>query len=64
MGRTGRPGLVRHGDAALDPRARVIPYGSAWSREGFQCRSQISGLTCTNPAGHGFFLSRERWRTF
>jgi hypothetical protein len=64
MGRRGRPYLVCHGDTAIDPRAPKVPYGSTWSREGFRCRSRASGLTCTNPAGHGFFLSRERWRIF
>jgi hypothetical protein len=45
--------------------ARVLGYGKTWSgRGGLSCRSAFAGMTCRNPRGHGFFLSRERWRTF
>lgn len=64
MRKTGRPSLTCHGDTALDPRARVLAYGTTWSRDGFTCRSQTIGLRCSNSSGHGFFLSRERWYTF
>jgi hypothetical protein len=64
MGKTGRAFPICAGDTVLDPRARVIRYGSAWTLDGFRCLSQTIGLRCTNTAGHGFFLSRERWQTF
>ncbi len=64
MRKTGRAFPICAGDTVLDPRARVLPYGSTWSLDGFRCLSQAIGLRCTNPAGHGFFLSRERWQTF
>jgi hypothetical protein len=51
------------GDTALDPRARVLAYGSRWSRGGFTCVSRTTGLTCRNRSGHGFLLSRARSRT-
>jgi hypothetical protein len=42
----------------------VLAYGATWRRRGFVCTSAFAGLTCRNTAGHGFFLSRERWRRF
>ena len=62
--RTGRAVLVCHGDTVIDPRSRVLAYGTGWARDGFSCSSQTTGLRCTNSAGHGFFLSRERWQRF
>jgi hypothetical protein len=44
--------------------ARVLGYGKTWSAGGFSCTSAITGLTCRNKSGHGFFLSREHWRAF
>jgi Family of unknown function (DUF6636) len=44
--------------------AQVLGYGRTWSGSGIRCTSAMAGLTCRNPSGHGFFLSRERWRTF
>jgi uncharacterized protein DUF6636 len=45
--------------------ASVLGYGKTWSgRAGLSCRSAFAGMTCRNSRGHGFFLSRERWRTF
>lgn len=66
LGRTICPG-DDEGDAGVfvfEPRARVLAYGKAWSDGGLRCTSAITGLTCRNKGGHGFFLSRERWRTF
>lgn len=42
----------------------TLAYGSTWHYDGFTCASNRNGLTCTNPHGNGFFLSRERWRVF
>jgi len=42
--------------------ARVLDYGTTWSGGGVRCTSAATGLTCRNRSGHGFFLSRERWR--
>jgi hypothetical protein len=44
--------------------APVLGYGKTWSGRGLSCRSALSGMTCRNRRGHGFFLSRTRWRTF
>lgn len=62
--RTGRPVLTCHGDTAIIPHSHVVAYGTTWKRGGFACASQTTGLTCRNLAGHGFFLSRQSWRTF
>ena len=47
-----------------EPRARVLGYGKTWSGGGLRCTSASVGLTCRNESGHGFFLSRENWRSF
>ncbi len=44
--------------------SRVLGYGKAWSGGGIRCTSAVAGLTCRNRTGHGFFLSRARWRAF
>jgi hypothetical protein len=44
--------------------ARVLAYGKTWRRAGISCRSAFTGMTCRNRSGHGFFLSRARWRRF
>ena len=60
LGRTGRATVTCHGDTAILPNARVLRYGTTWSRNGFTCSSRAAGLRCRNSIGHGFFLSRAR----
>jgi hypothetical protein len=64
MGARTKPLVSCAGDTVYNPKARVLAYGHRWSRDGFSCTSAAAGLTCRNPAGHGFFLSRQSWRTF
>jgi hypothetical protein len=64
IGQTGRTRLVCHGDTAIDPRSRVLGYGRTWQRGGLTCTSRTDGLTCSNRTGHGFLISRQRWRVF
>jgi len=64
MGSTGSSHVVCASDSAIDPTARVLRYGTSWSRGGLSCRSQPAGLRCTNRSRHGFFLSRARSRRF
>jgi hypothetical protein len=52
------------GPFAVEAKARVLGYGKAWSGGGLACKSALSGLTCRNKSGRGFFVSRARWRTF
>jgi hypothetical protein len=66
MGRTICPG-DDEGDAGVfvfESRARVLAYSKTWTGGGLRCTSAFTGLTCRNKSGHGFFLSRERWRAF
>ena len=64
MTKAGRAHVLCISDTVYTPRARVLPYGYSWSRDGFRCVSRSVGLTCTNQRGHGFFLSRESWRVY
>jgi hypothetical protein len=52
------------GDTVRDPKAKVIKYGTTRRFGPFTCTSKTTGLRCTNRAGHGFALSRERQRLF
>lgn len=58
---TGRARPTCAGDTVYDPKATVLAYGSVWRRGPFTCLSSWAGLSCANRAGHGFFLSRDRW---
>jgi hypothetical protein len=40
---------------------RVLRFGQTWSIRGYwTCVSRRNGLTCTNRAGHGWWLGRYR----
>jgi hypothetical protein len=64
MSPTGRARGFCITDTVMDPGAPTLAYGRAWTRGGFTCRSEATGLTCRNRAGHGWTLSRERSRLF
>jgi hypothetical protein len=64
LARTGRAGIVCHGDTAILPGSKILGYGKTWTRGPFTCTSRTAGLTCGNAAGHGFCLSRQSWRRF
>ena len=42
----------------------VANYGVSASFGAISCRSETTGLTCTNPQGHGFLLSRAQQRVW
>jgi Family of unknown function (DUF6636) len=48
----------------IDAKAKVLAYGRSIRFGRITCSSAVTGLTCRNASSHGFFLSRERWRTF
>jgi hypothetical protein len=52
------------GDTAYVQSAPVLQYGTTWSRDGFTCVSQQSGLQCRNEENHGFLLARTVWTQF
>ena len=59
-----RSEFVCAGDTSLGGRA-TLAYGRSARRGTIACLSQPVGVTCTNSAnGHGFFLSRQRYRLF
>jgi hypothetical protein len=57
-------GVVCAGDTLLGESEPALAYGRVWRRGPITCRSRITGLTCKNTVGHGFFLSRQSWRLF
>ncbi len=52
------------GDVVASPPFQVLPYGQSVTFGGVTCRSEQSGLTCTNGSGHGFTLSRAQQRLY
>jgi hypothetical protein len=48
----------------IEARAIVLRYGKRIRIGRITCSSAITGLTCRNRIGHGFFLSRASWRMF
>jgi hypothetical protein len=65
VGRRGRGTFVCAGDTTLNPQARVLPYGKTSRVGDLSCRSAESGIVCRNTdTGHGFRISRERYRLF
>ena len=48
----------------IERKARVLAYGTRTGFGGITCTSRATGLTCRNRDRHGFFLSRQSWRTF
>jgi hypothetical protein len=56
--------FVCAGDTSLGGPV-VVPYGSSVQRGRILCISRAKGMKCRNDAtGHGFLLSRERYRIF
>lgn len=62
MRKRKRPAFICVSDA-VDAR-RVLRYGKVWDVGPFTCKSRRKGLKCYNLGGHGWFLSRERYRIF
>jgi hypothetical protein len=42
----------------------TLQYDKTWKNSGFECVALTTGLSCANPSGRGFFLSRQKWYTF
>ena len=60
----GKADFVCAGDTALGGPS-VLDYGQVSRRGSLRCRSGGKGVTCIESrSGHGFFLSRERYRLF
>jgi hypothetical protein len=65
VGGSGKGSFVCAGDTALDPTGTPLRYGEASVERKLICMSAVTGMTCTNLTdGHGFFISRQRYRIF
>lgn len=42
----------------IEHPVKRLRFGETWRWDGFTCESRASGLTCWNPAGHGWWLGR------
>jgi Family of unknown function (DUF6636) len=62
MGRRGKAGKgIDRANRGYHEPARLLPFGRTWRIYGYwRCASRPSGLTCTNRAGHGWWLGRRR----
>ena len=52
------------GDTVADPGSMTLGYGDHVDLGGFRCTSEKTGMTCTNPAGHGFTLAKAKQTLF
>lgn len=52
------------GDTVMDPSSMVLNYGDHIDLAGFRCTSEKTGMTCTNPAGHGFTIAKASQKLF
>jgi hypothetical protein len=64
MSETGKAAALCVSDSVHDKRAKTLAYGKTRKFGSFKCTSKTSGLRCTNRAGHGFFLNRDRYKLF
>jgi hypothetical protein len=65
VGPSDRKGqLACVGDTVIDQTAIRLGYGETLSLGSFTCTSEETGMTCTNPAGHGFSISKAKQRLF
>ena len=64
VGRRKRASFVCAGDTVLGGD-RTLRYGTSIRRGRFECFSRRTGMRCVNHRnGHGFRLSRQRYRLF
>jgi hypothetical protein len=65
-----RKGTVNCSGGILDdptkqhPSYVTLAYGKTWRQRMFSCTSKVTGVSCSNPSGHGIFISRQTWRTW
>jgi hypothetical protein len=63
-GRVACSGGVLYDPSTQKPHYVTVPYGHTWHAGPFDCHSQFDGLNCSSHNGHGFFISRQTWRTW
>ena len=57
-------GGALYNPATQHPAYVTLAYGKTWRHKMFGCTSAIDGVNCSNPSGHGMFISRQTWRTW
>jgi hypothetical protein len=57
-------GGALYNPAKQHPSYTTLAYGKTWRHKMFSCTSAVTGVNCSNPSGHGFFVSRQTWRTW
>jgi hypothetical protein len=57
-------GGILYNPTKQHPTYITLGYGKTWRQKMFSCTSQINGVNCSNPHGHGMFISRQTWRTW
>lgn len=63
MGLKGKPQYLCVGDTAFG-KYPVLAYGKAWQFRDFVCKSEKSGLTCSNKDQHGWKLNKLKQKFF
>jgi hypothetical protein len=58
---SGTASFVCAGDTTLNPQAPKLAYGSSSQVGSITCTSAESGMSCSNPGGGGFTISRESY---
>ena len=64
VNKKGRGYLACVSDAVANDDGLELGYGESLTLDGFTCKSEKTGVTCTNPSGHGFALSKVKQRLF
>jgi len=57
-------GGILYNPTTQHPSYITLAYGKTWRQKMFGCTSQVNGVNCSNPHGHGMFISRQTWRTW
>jgi hypothetical protein len=57
-------GGILYNPTTQHPSYITLAYGKTWRHKMFSCTSQVNGVNCSNPHGHGMFISRQTWRTW
>ena len=57
-------GGVLYDTSTQRPTYALLGYGRTWKHGAYTCVSRVTGVTCTNSAKHGLFLSGQSYRMF
>jgi hypothetical protein len=57
-------GGILYNPTTQHPSYVTLAYGKTWRQKMFTCTSKVTGVNCSNPSGHGMFISRQTWRTW